>query len=63
MNFYTLRRVFETVGGGTKDQVAVDVIMGHAPDQNDMASIYRQDVSDERLKAVSEHVYGWVFGG
>jgi integrase len=61
LNFYSLRRTFETVGGESKDQVAVDTIMGHAPDSDDMASRYRQTVSDERLQAVVDHIHGWLF--
>lgn len=59
-NFYALRHVFETIGGESRDQVAVDHIMGHS--RNDMASAYRERISDERLKAVSDHVRKWVFG-
>ena len=33
--------------------------MGHARD--DMASVYRERISDERLKAVSDYVWKWVF--
>ncbi|MBA4192659.1 MAG: hypothetical protein C0467_32225 [Planctomycetaceae bacterium] len=58
-NFYALRHTFETVGGESRDQVAVDHIMGHARD--DMASVYRERISDERLKAVTDHVRKWVF--
>jgi integrase len=58
-SFYALRHVFETIGGEAKDQVAVDHIMGHAT--RDMASVYRERISDERLKAVSDHVRKWVF--
>jgi hypothetical protein len=43
-----------TIGGEAKDQVAVDHTMGHARD--DMASAYRERISDERLRAVVEHV-------
>jgi integrase len=57
--FYCLRRGFETIGGEARDQVAVDAVMGHA--REDMASVYRQGVSDERLRAVTEHVRGWLF--
>jgi integrase len=59
-NFYALRHTFETVGGEAKDQVAVDFIMGHA--RNDMASVYRERISDARLKAVTDHVRTWLFG-
>src|SRR5262249_17464915 len=48
LNFYALRHVFETIGGETRDQAAVDSIMGHIRD--DMASVYRESISDERLK-------------
>jgi integrase len=59
-NFYCLRRGFETIGGEARDQVAVDFIMGHSRD--DMGSLYRQAISDERLRAVVEHVRTWLFG-
>lgn len=60
LTFYALRHTFETIGGESRDQVAVDAIMGHSRD--DMASVYRERISDERLKAVSEHVRAWLFG-
>jgi integrase len=59
-NFYTLRHTFRTVADESKDQPAVDFIMGHA--KEDMASIYRETISDERLKAVADHVRSWLFG-
>jgi integrase len=59
-NFYALRHTVETIGGEAKDQVALDHIMGHARD--DMASVYRERISDERLKAVTDHVRKWLFG-
>lgn len=58
-NFYALRHTFETIGGEAKDQVAVDHIMGHARD--DMASAYRERISDERLRAVVDHVRAWLW--
>lgn len=60
-NFYTLRRQFEIIAGGSKDQVAVDQIMGHV--DNSMAGVYRQDqIEDDRLVAVVEHVHSWLYG-
>jgi integrase len=58
-NFYALRHTFESIGGEAKDQVAVDFIMGHARD--DMASHYRERISDERLRSVTDHVRAWLF--
>jgi integrase len=59
IGFYTLRHSFRTVADETKDQPAVDHIMGHARD--DMASVYRQTISDGRLKAVADCVHAWLF--
>ncbi len=59
-NFYASRRSFETIGGETKDQVAVNFIMGHADES--MAAAYRERISDDRLRAVSDHVRKWLFG-
>ncbi len=60
LSFYTLRHVFETVAGESVDQVAVDAIMGHH--RGDMASVYRERISDERLRAVTDYVRKWLFG-
>ncbi len=59
-NFYTLRHTFQTVGDESRDFLAVRSIMGHVG--ADIADAYRERVSDERLKAVTEHVRRWVFG-
>lgn len=61
-SFYDLRRTFQTVGEETGDLVAVSHIMGHAPRAGDMASIYRQRVSDERLRAVVDRIHKWLYG-
>lgn len=61
VGFYSLRRTFETVAGGTADQVAVDHVMGHAPAASDMAARYRQGIEDSRLERVAEHVRAWLF--
>jgi integrase len=60
LGLYTLRHVFETIGGDSRDQVAVDAVMGHS--RGDMASVYRERISDDRLRAVVDHVRKWLFG-
>jgi integrase len=60
LNFYALRHTFETIGGDSRDQVAVDHIMGHS--RNDMASVYRERIDDARLLAVVQHVHEWLLG-
>lgn len=60
LGFYTLRHCFETVGGESRDQVAVDAIMGHVDPS--MGGNYRHGISDDRLRAVTETVRDWLFG-
>ena len=59
LGFYALRHTFETIAGDSRDQVAVDHIMGHS--RNDMASVYRERIDDARLVAVVNHVREWLF--
>jgi integrase len=58
-NFYMLRHTFRTVADAAKDQPSADYIMGH--EVAHMSSVYRETISDERLKAVSDHVRRWLF--
>lgn len=59
IGFYVLRHVFRTVADGSKDQPAIDFIMGHTRD--DMASLYRERIDDVRLKDVVKVVRDWLF--
>jgi hypothetical protein len=67
LGFYGLRHGFETIAGQTRNQPAVDRIMGHAERSDDMAAVYRQEEGDDtmvdRLRAVSEHVRKWYLSG
>jgi integrase len=60
LGFYTLRHTFRTVADEAKDQPAADHIMGHEVPH--MSSVYRETISDARLKAVTDHVHGWLVG-
>jgi integrase len=59
LGFYALRHVFRTVADESKDQPAVDFIMGH--ESSHMSTVYRETISNERLKAVVDHVHAWLF--
>ncbi len=60
LSFYALRHQVETVGGAAKDQTALDCIMGHA--DASISDHYREGLpADERLKAVTDHVRGWLY--
>ena len=59
LGFYTLRHVFRTIADEAKDQPAADFIMGH--EVAHMSSVYRETISDERLKAVTDYVRRWLF--
>jgi integrase len=58
--FYTLRHTFRTVADEAKDQPATDFVMGHEVPH--MSSVYRETISDNRLRAVADHVRAWLFG-
>lgn len=58
-NFYALRHTLETIGGESRDQVAVDFIMGH--EDGTMANEYREGISDQRLQDVAAIVRAWLF--
>jgi integrase len=60
LGFYTLRHTFRTVADESKDQPAVDFIMGHEVPH--MSAVYRETISDARLKAVTDYVHKWLLG-
>lgn len=61
LSFYALRHTFRTVADEAKDQPAADLLMGH--ESPHMSSHYRERISDERLRAVTDHVRSWLLGG
>ncbi|MCH7989765.1 MAG: tyrosine-type recombinase/integrase [Planctomycetes bacterium] len=58
-NFYAIRHTFATIAGESEDQVAVNAIIGHV--DNTKAGVYRERISDERLRAVTDVVRRWLF--
>lgn len=58
-SFGYFRHMFETFGGNSRDQVAVDAIMGHVP--HGMAGEYREMIEDDRLIAVVNTVHKCLF--
>jgi integrase len=60
-NFYCLRHTFRTIADAAKDQPAADFIMGHAPESDDMAAVYREVIEDDRLQAVTDHIRAWLW--
>lgn len=57
-SFYSLRHTFATVAGESRDQVAVNALMGHVDPS--MAASYREAISDDRLLVVTEFVRKWL---
>lgn len=57
--FYSIRHTYLTVADELPDKVAIDVTMGHVDDS--MADRYRERVSNDRLKAVADHVHAWLW--
>jgi hypothetical protein len=60
LGFNTLRHAFRTVADEAMDQPAADYVMGHEVAHR--SSVHRETISDERLKAVTDHVRKWLFG-
>ncbi|MGH7135683.1 MAG: tyrosine-type recombinase/integrase [Pirellulales bacterium] len=61
LNFYALRHTFQTIGQRSRDKDAVRFIMGHTEAANDMSAVYSEEqVSNERLTAVTDYVRDWL---
>lgn len=60
LGFYGLRHSFRTIADETLDQPAANLIMGHTDPS--MAAVYRDRISDARLRAVTDHIHAWLFG-
>jgi integrase len=59
IGFYAIRHGFQTIGDEAGDPEAVRFLMGHMDES--MAAHYRErGPSDDRLRAVVDHVRGWL---
>ncbi len=58
-SFRWLRNTFETIAGDSRDQVAVNLAMGHV--DSSMAAVYRHDVDPQRVIDVTDHVRRWLY--
>ena len=61
-SFYDLRRTFRTIAAQTRDREAVDYVMGHVEDANDMGAVYTQWIDDDRVRDVCNFVRDWLYG-
>lgn len=59
LGFYGLRHVFRTIADESKDQPAIDHVMGHVSEN--MAARYRERIGDNRLRAVADVVRAWLW--
>jgi integrase len=59
-NFYALRHTFQTIADESGDFVGVRHMMGHAFN-GDISAVYRERVSDARLRKVVDTVRQWLF--
>lgn len=61
-DFYDLRRTCASIGLQVGDDDAVRTLLGHKRSAKDMLGVYnRLQVSDDRLRAVTDHIHDWLF--
>ncbi len=58
--FGSLRHNCETIGGEAGDQAAIDYIMGHSADSDDISAVYRERMKPSRLFKVVKHIRRWA---
>jgi integrase len=57
LNFAALRHNFQTIGEQSGEVVAVQYMMGHAPDNKDMSAIYQEKVFEDKLLKAVNHIH------
>jgi integrase len=62
VSFYSLRHTFRTVAdNATRDRRAIELVMGHAGNPEDMGTHYVEHIDDARVMAVADAVHSWLF--
>ncbi len=61
VSFYALRHTFQTVGGNSRDQIAVDRVFGH--EDTSAAGEYRESIDPQRIIDVCSYVRDWWLAG
>jgi integrase len=59
LNFYGLRHTHRTTSDEARDPPAADHLMGH--EVASMSAVYRETISEARLRAVTDYVHAWLF--
>ena len=62
VGFGKFRATFETVSDEAGDRTARDICMGHVIEDGGIGEHYNRFNDDDRLRAVVDHVHGWLFG-
>jgi integrase len=62
VGFYSLRHTFFTKAEDYGDPKGAHFIMGHLSKSDDMAPVYREEFSDERLRRITDYVHDWIWG-
>lgn len=60
VNFYALRHTFQTVAEDCH-AVATQYIMGHVAKSDDMAAVYREGMTNAKLRQTVQYVRRWLF--
>jgi integrase len=61
-NFYSLRRTYRTIAAEVGKELAIDLTMGHADEDDDMAKVYTVGELRDELSKISRHVRRRLLG-
>ena len=61
LNFYALRHTFQTVADGSPQSPGHECHHGPRPQGRRHSAVYREEIQDDRLQAIVDHVHQWLF--